>query len=279
MTARLIDVEGYLASHGMAGLAKLDRPLLLTFNPQVWGQFRDRFSDRARAVEPIHGGRFFDCTVGDQPIRVFCSGDGGPAAAFATEIVAARRAPFVIGVGQAASIMPERLTAGELFVPQAVIRGDGVSRAYLPEALPVLQNYAALAKAHSVFEAHGGCVGGLACSVDSYFAVDEAIVETWQAVGGMTLDMEAAGFLTVCRLRNQPALLVQVASATIRDRVWVADHEQARRGLARFMDSLPELLDRFSAVRLGGHGPGPGRPEPRQSPESSAPRISNRTGP
>jgi len=239
-----IDIASYLAAYGLDRLPPLSQPAVLTFNTHVYDRLRSRAPVITSTTQPAHGGNFFDWASPSSPARVFCSGDGGSAAAFTTEVLIARGVPYIIALAHVASFAGSSVVrSGDLFVPAAIISGDGTSRAYCPDRPHVSQYPDLAARARTILRAYGGSESaGLGYSVDSYFVPVPNDPKLWIDTSSQTLDMESAAFLAVCHHHNHPALLVQVVAAEIHDRQWVARQPDGNAALDRFAAALPTLL-------------------------------------
>ncbi len=138
------------------------------------------------------------------PLTIQSTGMGGPSAAIVTEELVRLGARRIVRVGTGGAL-DAQLSLGSLVVADAVLGGDGASRALgAPERQspdPVLTE--ALAAA-----AGPGAVRADVVSVDLFYAPGDGVAERWRARGASALDLEAAAVLAVCAGHGVPAACV-----------------------------------------------------------------------
>ncbi|WP_324715566.1 nucleoside phosphorylase [Carboxydochorda subterranea] len=142
-------------------------------------------------------GRYRDVDVG-----VTSTGMGGPSAAIAYEELINLGVTVLIRVGSVAGLQPE-LEEGDLVIPYACVRDDGVSRYYVPENYPAAASppvYQALIQA-------AGEMGyrfhtGINWTHSAFYARTPEYFDQWVRKRVVSMEMEAAALMVVASLRG-----------------------------------------------------------------------------
>lgn len=141
--------------------------------------------------------------------------------------------------------LQDSLTTGDMVLSTGAIRGEGVTRHYLPpggyvESSPVLVGRieSHLAKRKIKFSS------GMTWTTDAPFRELRKDVLAYQADGVLAVDMEAAGMLGVAKSRGLSAFAAFAVADQLSGGVWrmSADLRQAQSNLALLFDSICEAL-------------------------------------
>ena len=138
-------------------------------------------------------------------ITVVSSGLGTPNATLTVESLFLAGVETVIRVGTTGAIQ-EYINFGDLIIPTAAIRGDGVTREYVPYRFPAVADIDVVnalwdaAKKYDV-RAHRGIVW----THDSLFMESKKRVDFWSSTGAISTEMECSAVFTVSKLRGLKA--------------------------------------------------------------------------
>lgn len=175
---------------------------------------------------------------------VLCSGfgRGAPAAGLIVEQLIALGARALITIGTAATLT-ETLHPGGLVICRDALRGEGLSRHYLPPARyvdpdPDLTGRLAAAAATLSATARQG----RAWTTDALYRESAAEVHQYTTEGAVVVDMEAAGVLAVARYRQVPAAAGFAVADSLARRLPRSDAPQTREGLSVLLDAAVQVL-------------------------------------
>lgn len=149
---------------------------------------------------------------------------------------------FIVGV--AGGLQPN-LQAGSLVLSSAAIRGDGVSRHYLPENEIVESNVVLLAGLSEALSAKKHLHStGITWTTDAPFREMKSEVNAYQNRGVLAVDMEAAAMLAVAEANHKSGLAAFSITDSLANGNWVMskDLSPARNGLFILLDSLVDFL-------------------------------------
>ena len=141
----------------------------------------------------------------DVKVTVVSSGLGTPNAALTIEGLALAGVETVIRVGTTGAIQ-ENINFGDLVIPTAAIRGDGVTREYVPYKFPAVADIDVVnalwktAKKYNI-NVHRGIVW----THDALFMESKNRVEFWRSTGAISTEMECSAVFTVGKLRGLKA--------------------------------------------------------------------------
>lgn len=81
----VMDPSDYMKVFHLDSLPKLDKPVIVTFNQDMYQYIRGLNLEENKAGETLQQDKYFDIIRGKDTYRTFVTGDGGPAAAFSRE--------------------------------------------------------------------------------------------------------------------------------------------------------------------------------------------------
>jgi uridine phosphorylase len=171
-------------------------------------------------------------------------GIGAPVIAGLTDEFAALGVRQFVLIGMAGGLQP-RLNTGSLVVSTHALRGEGVSRHYLPphetvEPSPgMLQGISQILKRQN----HPPSLG-TTWTTDAPFRELRKDVLEHQKQGVLAVDMEAAGMLAVARSLNLSAVAMFSIADQLSDGEWrmAGDLRPAQKGLAALFEAAFEYL-------------------------------------
>lgn len=180
-------------------------------------------------------------------------GIGAPAIAGLTDEFAALGVKQFVLIGLAGGLQPE-LRTGSLVVATGAIRGEGVSRHYLPpgpivESAPeMVRGISQILKGAVPRRSQEGVpfLQGIAWTTDAPFRELRRDVLERQSQGVLAVEMEAAAMLAVAKAYDLSA----AAAFSIADRLWggewrmADDLKPAQKGLFILFDAVFEYLAR-----------------------------------
>ena len=135
-------------------------------------------------------------------VSAISSGAGAPNAAMTIEAIAKTNATTVIRVGTSGALQPE-IQIGDLVIPTAAVRGDGVTREYVPLKFPAVADWDVvntLLEASKKFDipVHSGIVW----THDALFRESEERIKFWYQAGVLSVEMECSAVFTISHLRG-----------------------------------------------------------------------------
>jgi uridine phosphorylase len=171
-------------------------------------------------------------------------GIGSPVVAGLTDEFVALGVKKIVLIGMAGGLQPG-LSTGSLIISTSAIRGEGVSRHYLPPSETVESSKemaegvsAVLAKQN---HSHSS---GVTWTTDAPFREIRRDVLDHQHNGVLAVDMEAAAIFAVAKANGLPALAAFSIADTLANGVWSmsADQRPAQFGLSILFESVLEYL-------------------------------------
>jgi len=171
-------------------------------------------------------------------------GIGAPAiAGLADEFSALGVKQFAL-IGMAGGLQPN-LQTGSLVISTGAIRGEGVSRHYLPPAVAV-ESSEEMAQGISAILTKQNHLhsSGLTWTTDAPFRELRKDVLSYQNLGVLAVDMEAAAMLAVAKSNGLPALAAFSIADTLSNGIWSMskDLRPAQFGLSILFESTLEYL-------------------------------------
>lgn len=171
-------------------------------------------------------------------------GIGAPVVAGLTDEFAALGVKEFALVGMAGGIQPD-MNSGSLVISISAIRGEGVSRHYLP-AHPTIDSSAEMVQGVSGIltkQNHPHALG-TTWTTDAPFRELRRDVIEHQRNGVLAVDMEAAALLAVAASMNLPAVAAFSIADQLSDGRWrmTGDQRLAQMGLTVLFDAILEYL-------------------------------------
>jgi uridine phosphorylase len=171
-------------------------------------------------------------------------GIGAPViAGLADEFTALGVRQFAL-IGMAGGLQPG-LTTGSLIISNCAIRGEGVSRHYLP-VHPIVDSSKEFVHGFSeiLTRQNHAHITGTTWTTDAPFRELRRDVLAHQRSGVLAVDMEAAAVLAVARSMDLPAVAAFSIADQLSDGNWrmAADLRPAQQGLAILFDAMYEYL-------------------------------------
>ena len=170
-------------------------------------------------------------------ILVVSSGMGAPNAAFTVEGLSLAGIKTIIRIGTAGSLQ-EYINPGDIVIPTAAIRGDGVTREYIPYRFPavadidVVQSLKDSAEKHKI-NYHTGVIW----SHDAIFMESEKRVSFWSSANAIATEMECSAVFTVSYLRGiKSAAILAIDGNLIKKQQFGASKEIIQRTLDTIID-------------------------------------------
>ena len=135
-------------------------------------------------------------------LTVLHPGVGAPlAAAFLEEAIALGCRKFIACGG--AGVLNSEIALGHLIVPSAAVRDEGTSYHYLPPSREVEADPRGIAAIETVLQRHGvEYLVGKTWTTDAVYRETRERVGRRRAEGCLTVEMEAAAFFAVAKLRG-----------------------------------------------------------------------------
>jgi uridine phosphorylase len=171
-------------------------------------------------------------------------GIGAPVIAALTDEFAALGVKQFALIGLAGGLQPE-LSTGSLVICNSAIRGEGVSRHYLPPHSTVDASEEMVNGVSQVLAKHNQPHSiGTTWTTDAPFRELRKIVLGHQRAEVLAVDMEAAALLAVARSMELSAIAMFSMADQLGDGCWrmATDLHSARKGLEILFDALVEYL-------------------------------------
>ena len=142
------------------------------------------------------------------PVSVTSTGMGGPGAGIVYEELINLGAKVLLRIGSMAAIQPE-IERGDLSIPMACIRDDGLTPYYVPDnypavADPTLYRYLIEEGAKSGITCHTG----INWTHSAFFSRSKDYFLQWAKKGVKTLEMEASALFVISSLRGVSAAVI-----------------------------------------------------------------------
>ncbi len=138
---------------------------------------------------------------GNELVTVASTGIGGPSAAIAIEELAKCGVRYFIRVGTCGALR-RGVKVGELVIPYAAVRLDGVTRRYVPPEYPAVAHpkvFNALTKAAN--ELGIKYLTGIIVSDDAFYVSRDEVLK-WSSLGTVAIEMEASTVMTLTSLKG-----------------------------------------------------------------------------
>jgi len=166
----------------------------------------ERIADWLDGAERVAANREYHSYRGTYrgvPVGVTSAGVGAAGAAIAYEEAIRAGVKTLIRVGTAGSLCDD-VRAGDLVVPLAAVRAEGVSRQLVPMEMPAVADPdVSLALWAAAQSADGKSHRGVAVSVDAFYrGVLDLGLDTYAASGAIYVEMECAALYIVALLRG-----------------------------------------------------------------------------
>jgi uridine phosphorylase len=177
-------------------------------NPDLYEE--DRFVSRLTDPKPYRA-----ITVGtfrDRRVGVLKSKFGAPAVAMTVELLAAAGVRTIVGVGFCGGLQAD-IDCGDIVLPLAAVRNDGVTAHYVPPMYPAVADLISLDFVRELAANLGRrwhC--GIVWSTDALLLETTSLVNEWSGHGVIAVDMETSALFTLARLCGVRAVAVLVAS-------------------------------------------------------------------
>lgn len=138
--------------------------------------------------------------LGEKPVMICNGGMYAPAAAIATEIFCTGGAHTIIRAGSCGSLQPG-IEIGHVVIATGVVRGDGVSRAYVPDEYPAVADLAVTQALIDTAEELGIPYHvGLVWTTDAMLRETEAAWKPLAELGVKAVDMVTSPLFTISSL-------------------------------------------------------------------------------
>lgn len=173
-------------------------------------------------------------------------GVGAPAIAALTDVFAALGVKQFVLIGLAGGLQPE-LTSGRLVLATGAIRGEGVSRHYLPPGPSVESSPEMVQGISQILSSRGGVLSslqGTAWTTDAPFRELRRDALERQRQGVLAVEMEAAAMLAVAKAHDLSAAAAFSIADQLSGGEWrmADDLKPARKGLSVLFDAAFEYL-------------------------------------
>jgi len=144
----------------------------------------------------------YEITHLGERVTVFHPGVGAPLAAGIFEEVIALGVRSCVACG-GAGVLDAAIQVGEVIVPYAAIRDEGVSYHYLPPAREVAANPAVVATIQQILESKTiPYLLTKTWTTDAIYRETQARIQLRKEEGCKTVEMEAAAFFAIAQFRN-----------------------------------------------------------------------------
>ena len=171
-------------------------------------------------------------------------GIGAPVIAGLTDEFAALGVQQFVLIGMAGGLQPE-MNTGSLVISTGAIRGEGVSRHYLPPH-PLVESSSEMIREISriLTQQNHPHALGTTWTTDAPFRELRRDVLEHQKEGVLAVDMEAAAMFSVARSLNLPAAAIFSIADQLSGGAWrmARDLRPAQKGLSVLFDAVHELL-------------------------------------
>ena len=236
------DILAYRRAHEQ--LTDFPVPQAVIFCPQksLAGYALRRYS--ARRIKGFLGDFHLLKRTGGQIAISTNFGIGAPVIAGLTDEFAALGVKQFALIGLAGGLQPD-LHTGSLVISASAIRGEGVSRHYLP-AHPTVNSSEDFVRGFSELltkQKHAHFVG-TTWTTDAPFRELRKDVVEYQRSGALAVDMEAAAMLSVAASLKLQAIAAFSIADQLSDGVWrmAGDLQPAQKGLTILFDALYEYF-------------------------------------
>jgi uridine phosphorylase len=169
--------------------------------------------EKARKVAENRGLITYTGTYKGFTLSVTSTGMGGPSASIVYEELINVGARILIRVGSVAGLQKD-INEGDIVVPYACVRDDGVTNYYIPENFPAVVSPPVYWELMNAAEQMGVKVKtGIHWTHSYFYSRSAEYFQRWHRVGIISMDMEASALFVIAHLRNVMAGFVGVCYA------------------------------------------------------------------
>lgn len=162
----------------------------------------------------------YELDYGGRRLAVVHPGVGAPSAASRLEHVIALGCRKFVACG-GAGVLDGSISAGRIVVPTAAVRDEGTSYHYLPPAREVAPTARTLRAVEAVLrENHHDYVGGKTWTTDAVYRETRSRMVRQRREGCVVVEMEAAAFFAVARLRRVEFAQILYGGDSLAGRRW-----------------------------------------------------------
>lgn len=157
--------------------------------------------------------RFTVGTFSGLPVAVTNSSKfGSPGVAMVTDILGTTSAKTIIGIGYCGALQPH-ISCGDLIIVTGAVRDEGTTSHYVPLGYPAVANSILVNRLiESATKLKLNYHPGIVWTTDAILCEDDVLVNFWNKIGLVGVDMETAALLTIASIKGIAAGVVLVAS-------------------------------------------------------------------
>ncbi len=199
---RYVTPQGDFAHHGFdPGQFDMGKACLVTFSSSLF----DKVLARVTVVEED-----FPWPYSTTPLKVCATPSGkrfgvhfpsygSVRIANSLEQLAACGYQYIFGLGLGGTLQ-EDVNIGDIVLLEGAVRGDGVSRYYLPVEFPAVADFELLTRLAETLRANGETYHlGISFGTDALYREGKALIGRLRRLGVITVDLESSAFLSVGR--------------------------------------------------------------------------------
>lgn len=200
--------------HIMCGIGDVGKYILLSGDPERVERAAS-FFDEARKVAEHRGFVTYTGKVGGVELSACSTGIGCPSAAIVVEELARIGGDTFIRVGTTGAIKPE-IEIGDLIIPTAAVRGDGVTRAYFPVEYPAVADLnVTLSLVQAVKEIRRPYHLGTILTSDAFYGEDSETMRHLMEMNVLSVEMECSVIFALARMRKLRAGAILVVDGNL----------------------------------------------------------------
>lgn len=236
------DLVAYQRARGLLPVIQPPHSVLLAFQPALIDDAIRRHP--YKHVKIFNTDLYLFKSAGNKVGLVGGFGSGSSATAAVVDQFIALGVQRFISIGLAGGLQ-ENLSAGSIILATGAIRGEGVSRHYLPPAEVVESSAEILDKVSGILLRRNLLYSkGLAWTTDAPFRELRGDVLEYQRRGVLAVDMEAAGVLAVAKSYGLSAIAAFSIADMLADGLWSmpADLRLAQSNLGLLFDAAYEAV-------------------------------------
>ena len=215
--------------HNEAAQGAFAKTVLMPGDPLRAKFIAEHFLDGAKLVNNVRGVQGYTGTYRDTPVSVMASGMGMPSMGiYSYELFHTYDVDNIIRVGSVGSISP-RLKLRDVVLGQAACTDSNYAAQYnLPGSYAPIASYELLERAVAAGRAQGVDVKvGNILSSDHFYLDDPSSTATWQKMGVLAVEMEAAAlYMNAARLGKKALCLLTVSDLPLTGESLPADERQ-----------------------------------------------------
>lgn len=232
----------YLRTHGLAVSFPVPETLILCFQDELIQYVKKQYRTVGKKV---FSADLYLLKKYERKIGVAAGfGTGAPATAAVVDLFAALGVKQFVIIGLAGGLQTE-LRTGNIILSTAAVRGEGVSRHYLPPGDVVHSSAELLNKVSGVFrDQNMNFQEGITWTTDAPFRELRVDILKYQKDGILAVDMEAAGVFAVAQANHCLYAAVFSVADMLADGVWrmPSDLRAAHSSLHVVFDSVCKAL-------------------------------------